>query len=88
LGSAWDFELSAILGGGEGGKPSMKIQVNGEDWQVESPATIEQVLARLNPGGGSVAVVVNDIVIPAAQRAACALKEGDRVEILTFAGGG
>lgn len=66
----------------------MKIQINGEDWQIEYPATIEQVLARLNPGGGSVAVVVNDNVIPAAERTAFALKEGDRVEVLSFAGGG
>jgi len=47
----------------EGRKPNMKIQVNGENWQVEYPATVEQVLARLNPGGGRVAVVVNDCSI-------------------------
>lgn len=66
----------------------MKIQVNGENWQIEYPATIKQVLVRLNLGGGSIAVLVNDNVIPAAERDAFTLKEGDLVEVFAFAGGG
>ena len=72
----------------EGRKPNMKIQVNGENWQLEQPATIKQVLVRLNLGNDSIAVLVNDNVIPAAERDAFTLKEGDRVEVFAFAGGG
>jgi thiamine biosynthesis protein ThiS len=35
-----------------------------------------------------VAAVVNDRVVPAAEQAVTLLAEGDRVELLTFAGGG
>jgi len=35
-----------------------------------------------------VATVVNDDVVPSGLRAARQLQEGDRIEILTFAGGG
>ena len=66
----------------------MKLMVNGESYETAGPLTLQQLLDTLNPGGGRVAVVVNDEVVPAAGRAGLVMKEADRVEILTFAGGG
>ena len=62
--------------------------LNGESYETAGTLTLQQLVATINPGGGRVAVVVNDAVVPASERAAFALKEHDRVEILTFAGGG
>ena len=66
----------------------MKLTVNGEARETADSLTLQQLLETVNPGGGRVAVVVNDNVVPAAERARCVLKEADRIEILTFAGGG
>ena len=64
----------------------MKILLNGEPYET---------VARFVSGGVAeqaaavrVAAVVNDRVVPAAEQATTALAEGDRVELLTFAGGG
>lgn len=65
----------------------MKLLLNGEPHETAEALTLQQLVDRLTPGG-RVAVVVNDSVVPAPERAGFALKENDRVEILTFAGGG
>ncbi len=65
----------------------MKLMLNGEP--VETAVTCVAELVREQAGAaGRVAVVVNDRVVPAADHAATRLSEGDRVELLTFAGGG
>lgn len=66
----------------------MKLTVNGEVHDLAEVRTVQQLLDRLVRGGGRVAVVVNDDVVPASGRAEHVLNDGDRVEILTFAGGG
>jgi sulfur carrier protein len=66
----------------------MNVTLNGEARELPAPLTLQQWLAEINPGGGRVAVVVNDRVIPATERASLMLKDGDVVEVLTFAGGG
>ena len=66
----------------------MKIQVNGETMERPDGETLAALLAALGAVGGRVATVLNDEVLPAAARAAQTLSENDRVEILTFAGGG
>ena len=66
----------------------MKLTVNGEETELEDGATVGRLLQKLNPGTARVAVLVNDSVVQGEKREACALKDGDRVELLTFAGGG
>ena len=67
----------------------MKIQVNGENHEARQGATLLDVVKKLHvKKKQKVAVLLNDEVIPADKQAACILKAGDRVEILTFAGGG
>ena len=66
----------------------MKLVLNGEAHETAETLTLQQLVDTINPGGGRVAVVVNEVVVPASERAGVALKENDRVEVLTFAGGG
>jgi sulfur carrier protein len=66
----------------------MRLTLNGETRELATALTLQQWLEQLNPGGGRVAVVVNDRVIPAAERTSLILQDGDQVELLTFAGGG
>lgn len=65
----------------------MKIIVNDESCDTQATSVAELVLERgLNPD--RVAVVLNEAVLPAAARGSTRLKDGDRVELLSFAGGG
>ena len=64
----------------------MNVQVNGEAMERPAGETLAALLAAL--GAGRVAALVNDEVVPAAAHATQLLADGDRVEILTFAGGG
>ena len=65
----------------------MKIVLNGE--VVESgAATLADLLAELGRGEAKVATAVNEDFVPAGRRAAHALHEGDRVEIVTPRQGG
>jgi len=65
----------------------MNLMLNGEP--VETSAATAAELVREHVGAqGRVAVVVNDVVVPAAAHAATRLNAGDRVEFLIFAGGG
>jgi sulfur carrier protein len=65
----------------------MKLIVNGEP--VETSAGVVAELVKEQAGASArVAVVVNGQVVPAAGHADARLGEGDRVELLIFAGGG
>ena len=64
------------------------IELNGQQQPFPPGSTINDLLARVGSDGKSVAVVVNDRIIRPENRAAQTLQEGDRVELLIFAGGG
>ncbi|MFZ4525445.1 MAG: sulfur carrier protein ThiS [Chlorobium sp.] len=64
------------------------IELNGQQQPLPPGSTINDLLARVGSDGKSVAVVVNDRIIRPENRAAQTLQEGDRVELLIFAGGG
>jgi thiamine biosynthesis protein ThiS len=66
----------------------MKIWLNGATKEFSSEPTLMCVLAELKVNPDRVAVTVNDCVIPKARREACVIRDGDRVEVLAFAGGG
>lgn len=66
----------------------MHVQVNGETLERPAGETLAVLLVALGAGTGRVATLVNDDVIPSAARAKHVLADGDRIEILTFAGGG
>lgn len=66
----------------------MNIVVNGSQHELAGSGTLDQLLKELDIVPERVAIMVNDKVIPKAGRAGVVLNEGDRVEILTFIGGG
>ena len=66
----------------------MKLTVDGVEQEHDGEATLTALLTAVGADPERVAVMVNDEVIPKAKRAELRLREGDRVELLTFAGGG
>ena len=64
------------------------IVVNGEDRQVPAGTTVLALVELLGLAGRKVAVERNREVVPRAQHAETALADGDRVELVTFVGGG
>ncbi|TNF60832.1 MAG: sulfur carrier protein ThiS [Deltaproteobacteria bacterium] len=66
----------------------MRLLVNGEERQVEPSTTVRQLLASLGLAETLVAVERNDEVVPRARHESTELREGDRVEVVHFVGGG
>ena len=66
----------------------MRLIVNGEPREIERGNTVSALLDELGIDPRRVAVLLNDDVVPAECRAATPLQADDRVEVLTFAGGG
>jgi len=67
---------------------SIRIQVNGESREWRSGATVADLLRDLEITTERVAVEVNLEILDRAMFAQRPLKDGDRVEILSFIGGG
>ncbi|MBU8900190.1 thiamine biosynthesis protein ThiS [Corallococcus sp. H22C18031201] len=66
----------------------MTVWVNGEAREVPEGTLLSSLLESLRIGGPGVAVEVNAEVVRRARHAEHSLREGDRVEIVTFVGGG
>ncbi len=66
----------------------MDIVVNGETRTIREGATVLSLLAELSLPESRVAVERNREIVRKAEFAGTALRDGDRVEIVTFVGGG
>ena len=66
----------------------MRLVVNGEERQVDSNATVGDLLTSLGLADVLVAVECNEEIVPRSQHAHTQLAEGDRVEVVHFVGGG
>jgi thiamine biosynthesis protein ThiS len=66
----------------------IQVSVNGEALRVPSGSTVADVLRRLSLDRARVAVEHNLRVVPRAEHASLRLNHGDRLEIVTFVGGG
>ena len=66
----------------------MRIMVNGEEREVASNTTVAQLLERLEIIGGRIAVECNLEIVPRSSFGALHLREGDKLEIVHFVGGG
>jgi thiamine biosynthesis protein ThiS len=64
------------------------VSVNGEPVQVATGASVADLLKALALEPARVAVEHNLRVVPRAEHPAVRLNHGDRVEIVTFVGGG
>jgi sulfur carrier protein len=66
----------------------VNLILNGQARAYDGPATIGDLLAALGLAGRPVLVELNGTALPASERAAAPLAEGDRVEIIELAAGG
>jgi sulfur carrier protein len=66
----------------------MNIIVNGKPHQAEEPFTVAHLLERLNLRSEQVAVEINLNIVDRGDFQAWKLHDGDKVEILSFIGGG
>ena len=66
----------------------MKLVVNGEPREIPDPMSVRELLDWLEVPRGRVAVEVNLELLPKTQFDSRRLAEGDRLEIVTFVGGG
>lgn len=67
---------------------TFEVIVNGQARQVVAGATVKDLLSSLGLGGKPVAVERNREVVPKARHAETALAAGDKLEVVTFVGGG
>ena len=66
----------------------MKIIVNGEQQEAEELLTVAHLLQRLHLRSEQVAVEINLQILDRSDFPTWILHEGDKVEILSFIGGG
>ncbi len=66
----------------------MHIKLNGDPYELAGPATIADLLARLEIDPRLVAVERNFVVIKRDRYPDTAIAEGDEIEIVNFVGGG
>ncbi|MEU3221399.1 sulfur carrier protein ThiS [Streptomyces sp. NPDC006971] len=67
---------------------SVSVSVNGEVRHLAAGTALDALVAGLTPARSGVAAAVNESVVPRGQWSATALRDGDRVEILTAVQGG
>ena len=68
--------------------PERSITVNGEARPVGRGATVASLLADLGIEGRKVAIERNLEIVPRSLFARTALEPGDRIEVVSFVGGG
>ena len=66
----------------------MRIELNGETREVAEGTTLAALVQELGLGRFAYAIERNREVVPRARHDQTHLEEGDRVEIVTFVGGG
>lgn len=66
----------------------MQVLVNGEPREIESGATVAQLLERMELADRPLAIERNYEIVARAERARIVLEPGDRLEVVTLVGGG
>jgi sulfur carrier protein len=66
----------------------MRIQLNGEDHTLNGVSDVAGLIASLGLDGRKVAVERNLEIVAKSTYAATPVLDGDRIEIVTFIGGG
>ena len=68
--------------------PHIAVVVNGQPRTIEEGTTVAALLAELGFGEQRVAVERNREIVPRADHAMTIVAAGDRLELVTFVGGG
>lgn len=71
-----------------GGPENLQVVVNGRPQDLAAGTTLLALLAELKVPSKGVAVEVNEQIVPRASHDSWQLKSGDRVEVVSFVGGG
>ncbi|QXI16100.1 sulfur carrier protein ThiS [Pseudomonas hamedanensis] len=66
----------------------MRIQLNGESFELPDGETVAGLITRLDLTGRRVAVELNLDIVPRSQHADTPLNDGDNVEVVHAIGGG
>ena len=66
----------------------MQITVNGEQQELPERATVTDLLEQIGLTDTLVAVERNHHIVPRAEHKTATLRDGDRVEVVHFVGGG
>jgi sulfur carrier protein len=66
----------------------MRIQLNGETFELPDGETVAGLIDRLDLAERRVAVELNLDIVPRSQHPTTALREGDQVEVVHAIGGG
>lgn len=66
----------------------MQIVLNGKPLEIAEGATVASLIATLALDTKRIAVEVNEAVVPRARHVDTTLQPADRIEIVTFVGGG
>jgi sulfur carrier protein len=67
---------------------SIEVVINGQTRTIVQGTTVATLIGELGLGDRRVAVERNLEVIPRAEHATTVLASGDRIELVTFVGGG
>jgi len=73
---------------GDEQRAPVSVQVNGAERQLPARSTVIDLLAVLELTGARCAVEINRQIVPRSTHAEHVLQPGDRVEIVSFVGGG
>jgi thiamine biosynthesis protein ThiS len=66
----------------------VKIQINGQDREFDSPLSLAQLVVQLGMKEDRIAVELNRSIVPRERWPQTLLSEGDRLEAVHFVGGG
>jgi thiamine biosynthesis protein ThiS len=66
----------------------MRIHLNGQDHDLPGPMTVAGLVERLGLDARKIAIERNLEIVPRSTYAATILDEGDRLEVVSFVGGG
>lgn len=66
----------------------MQVVINGEKKELAEGLTVKELLDKSGIVTNQVAVEVNLNIVSKAEFDKCTLKQGDKVEIISFVGGG
>ncbi len=66
----------------------MRIHLNGQDHDLPGPMTLAGLVERLGLDARKIAIERNLEIVPRSTYAATILDEGDRLEVVSFVGGG
>ncbi len=68
--------------------PTLDVVINGEPRTVSEGTSVLALIGELGLAGKPVAVEMNREIVPRANHSTTLLSAGDRLEVVTFVGGG